>query len=80
MAREELGQYYQPVVTENTIGFHYRGRDNVMRQTLIELDPAPAEIAGQTARWDLSLESLQHVEFNVRVTPMVEGKKRAKTR
>ncbi len=79
MAREELGQYFQPVVTENSIGFHYRGRDNVMRQTFVELDPTPVQIDGQTARWNLSLESLQHVEFNIRVTPMVEGKKRAKT-
>jgi len=79
MAREEPGQYYQPVVTENSLCFHYRGRDNVMRQTLIELDPPPSEIEGQTARWDLSLESLQHVEFHVRITPLVEGKKRAGT-
>ena len=79
MAREEPGQYFQPVVTENSIGFHYRGRDNVMRQTVIELDPPPAEIVGQTARWDLTLESLQQVEFNVRITPMVEGKKRPRS-
>src|SRR4051812_20420334 len=77
MAREETGQYYQPLIKENSIGFHYQGRDNVMRQTLIEMDPAPSEISGQTARWDLSLESLQHVEFNIRVIPSVEGKKRS---
>lgn len=79
MAREELGQYYQPVVTENGIAFHYRGRDNVMRHTVIEMDPAPVEIAGQTARWDLALEPLQHLEFNIRVTPIVEGKKQRKS-
>lgn len=76
MAREEPGQYYQPVVTENSIGFHYRGRDNVLRQTLIEMDPAPSEISGQVARWDLSLESLQQAEFNIRIMPTVEGKQR----
>src|SRR4051812_21274284 len=76
MAREEPGQYYQPLINENSIGFHYRGRDNVMRHTLIEMDPPPAEIEGQTARWDLSLDSLQHLEFNIRITPMVEGKRR----
>src|SRR3954468_20691214 len=38
MAREETGQYYQPLIKENSIGFHYQGRDNVMRQTLIEMD------------------------------------------
>jgi glycogen debranching enzyme len=76
MAREEPGQYYQPQVKENSIGFYYRGRDNVMRSTLIEMEPAPSEISGQIARWNLTLEPLQHVEFHIRITPGVEGKKR----
>ncbi len=76
MAREEPGQYFQPVVKERSIGFYYRGRDNVMRSTVVEMDPAPMEITDQIARWDLSLEPLQQVEFSIRVVPVVEGKKR----
>ena len=40
VARQEHGQYYQPVVTENSIAFYYRGLDDVMRQTLVKLSPA----------------------------------------
>jgi glycogen debranching enzyme len=76
MAREVPGQYYQPMVSENSIGFYYQGRDHVMRHTLIKMEPAPAEVTGQIARWDLSLEPLQHVEFNIRIIPGVEGKSR----
>ena len=75
MARGQTGQYYQPLVRENSIGFYYRGLDNVVRNTLIEMEPSPSEIAGQVARWDLTLEPLQHLEFHVRIIPSVEGKK-----
>jgi glycogen debranching enzyme len=75
MARGQTGQYYQPLVKENSIGFYYRGLDNVIRNTRIEMDPAPAEISGQVARWDLALDPLQHLEFHIRVVPSVDGKK-----
>jgi len=80
MGRNEHGQYYQPVVTDSTIGFYYRGRDNVLRHTLVELDPTPAQIDGQTARWDLKLDPMQQVEFNIRVMPAVEGETRRKAK
>jgi glycogen debranching enzyme len=75
MGRAATGQYFQPLVKENSLNFYYRGLDNVMRSTLIEMDPAPSEISGQVARWDLTLESLQHLEFNIRIKPSVEGEK-----
>ncbi len=39
VARQKHGQYYQPVVRDNSIAFYYRGLDNVMRQTLVKAGP-----------------------------------------
>ncbi len=46
VARQEHGQYYQPVVGDDSIAFYYRGLDNVMRQTLVKLAPKPTESSG----------------------------------
>jgi glycogen debranching enzyme len=73
MSRNEHGQYFQPVVGPGSLGFFYRGRDEVMRHTLIEFDPPPEEIEGQIARWSLDLPSLQQVEFHITIIPAVQG-------
>jgi glycogen debranching enzyme len=73
MARDEHGQYYQPVVTGESIGFYYRGCDNTMRHTLVEFDPPPEKIEGQIAQWELNLPPLQQVDVHVVITPMVQG-------
>ena len=72
MGRNEHGQYFQPVITEDTIQFFYRGRDNVLRQTLIEMDPPPSHVDGDVVFWNLTLEPAQQVQFNIRITPFVE--------
>ena len=76
LGRNHHGQFFQPVVRESTIAFYYRGRDNVLRQTLVEMDPTPAEIGGQVARWDLRIEPSQQVQLGVRVTPRVQARQR----
>jgi glycogen debranching enzyme len=73
MGRNTHGQYFQPVVAEDSIQFFYRGRDNVLRHTLIEMDPAPSNVDGGIVHWDLRLEPSQQVQFHIRVTPHVEG-------
>jgi glycogen debranching enzyme len=73
MSRSAHGQYYKPMITENSIGFYYRGLDNTLRHTLIEMDPPPAKIVDEVAKWDLHLEPLQQVQFRIRVTPAQEG-------
>jgi glycogen debranching enzyme len=72
MGRNDHGQYFQPVISENTIHFFYRGRDNVLRETLIEMDPPPSHIDGDVVLWNLSLAPAQQVQFNIRITPFVE--------
>ena len=79
MGRKTHGQYYQPVVGDESLEFFYTGRDNILRHTRIEFDPAPARIEGQKAYWELDLPSLQHMQLNITVTPLVEGVKRRPT-
>jgi glycogen debranching enzyme len=74
VARETHGQYYKPIVHKDGIEFYYRGLDRVMRQTSIHMDPAPAEIVDQTARWELKLLPLKQFRIELRVTPRVEGR------
>ncbi len=76
MSRKQHGQYYLPVVGESSIGFYYRGLDNILRHTLVEMDPMPAHVEGEIARWELELEPSQQVEFNIRITPAVDDKVR----
>ena len=45
VARRSLGHYYQPVVQRDALLFHYRGLDEITRDTVIHLSPAPARIA-----------------------------------
>jgi glycogen debranching enzyme len=75
VARQQHGQYYQPIVRDSEIAFYYRGLDSVMRQTLIKLAPRPTEFQERGARWELRLEPLKRVELELSVTPFVEGRK-----
>jgi glycogen debranching enzyme len=72
VARAEHGQYYQPVIESDGLIFSYRGRDDVLRQTVVRMNPAPVEIRGGTARWELCLEPLRKITLEITVTPRVE--------
>lgn len=76
VARRIHGQYYKPIAKDNRIVFVYRGLDEVVRQTIVELSPAPAEITERTARWQLRLEPLKRTQIETSVTPLVETKQR----
>lgn len=73
VARDRHGQYYRPIVRQDSIVFYYRGLDSVMRETLIKLAP-PGDIGEHVARWELHLEPLRRVQLEVSVTPRVEGR------
>jgi glycogen debranching enzyme len=73
-ARASHGQYYQPLVEDDGLIFSYRGLDDVLRQTVVRMDPPPVEIAGYTARWELRLEPLRKTALELTVTPRVENK------
>ncbi|ABF42260.1 Amylo-alpha-1,6-glucosidase [Candidatus Koribacter versatilis Ellin345] len=69
VARAVQGQHFQPVLTESSICFYYRGRDSVMRKTLVEMSPKPDEIEARVGRWHLKLEPLKRIQIEARVTP-----------
>ena len=71
LARSASGQYYRPLVRSDGLTFVYRGRDNLMRQTNIEMSPPPNQIEERTARWDIKLPSLQEVRIDIVITPSV---------
>ena len=75
VAREQCGQHYKPIARGNTLTFYYRGLDGIVRQTLIEMSPAPARVDGRVASWHLHVPSLKRTELRLTVTPLVEDLK-----
>jgi glycogen debranching enzyme len=74
-ARHRCGQHYQPTARGGRMMFYYRGLDEVTRQTIIELSPAPSEMVEErTARWQLRLEPLKRIQITTSVTPLVNGR------
>src|SRR5437870_2986161 len=79
--RKVHGQYYRPVKRDHYLAFFYRGLDGILRQTLIEMKPQPADLGDRNARWELTLAPLKPVQIEVTVTPLLDGgKSRANTR
>lgn len=74
VARSDHGQYYEPVVESDGVIFSYRGRDNILRQTVVRMNPAPVAIKDGTARWELRLEPLRKDSLDITITPCVEHK------
>jgi glycogen debranching enzyme len=72
--RKVHGKYFRPVIKERSLAFYYRGLDGVLRKTLIEFSPAPAEISDHKATWRLALSPLGRVQLQIVVTPMVENR------
>jgi glycogen debranching enzyme len=66
------GQYYRPVARGSSLCFFYRGLDGVMRQTKIDVNPAPSRIDENSVLWKVSLPPTKHAEILVTVAPLVE--------
>ena len=75
VARQKLGQYFLPIVRNDSIVFHYCGRDGVARETVIRLSPQPDAVDGTTARWKLRLPPFKRFHLQTTVVPQVEGKR-----
>ena len=79
LVREHRGEVIPPVIDGGVIRFSYLGEDGVLRETLVELDPAPAtvEITGEygvVALYTLTLPPQGRVLLSVTVTPIVAEK------
>ncbi len=75
VARGEPGHYYLPIVNGDSIIFHYLGRDNIARDTIIHLSPQPDSVDGTTGRWRLRLPPFKRFQLQTTVVPQVEGKR-----
>ena len=75
VARETPGQYYKPVVHHECLAFYYRGRDGIMRETMIHLSPTPEQVDGTTARWKIKLPPFKRFQIQTTITPLVEAKR-----
>jgi glycogen debranching enzyme len=75
VARQERGHYYMPIVNSDTIIFHYLGRDNVARDTVIHLSPEPDSVDGTTGRWRLRLPPFKRFQLQTTIVPQVAGKR-----
>ena len=75
-ARTVHGQYYRPVSQGHYLSFFYRGLDGLLRQTRVEMRPAPSRLEEKSALWDVKLPSMKHFEIEVIITPMIGEKPR----
>lgn len=75
VAREHPGHYYQPIVRRDSIVFHYRGLDDVARDTTVRFSPPPERIEDTVARWRLNLPPFKRFQIQCTVVPQVAGKR-----
>ena len=75
VARGEPGHYYLPIVSHDKFVFHYLGRDNVARDTVIHLSPPPDSVDGATGRWRLKLPPFKRFQLQTTIVPQVDGKR-----
>lgn len=79
VARRIHGQHYKPIHFEDRIVFVYRGLDNILRQTVVQVSPRPHEISERTARWQVRLEPLKKISIQTNVTALTENRERRST-
>ena len=77
--RNMHGQFYRPVYQGNCLIFVYRGLDNTLRQTVIEMSPGPTNIDGKSGQWELELGPGKQTHIDVTVHPVV-GERAEKSR
>jgi glycogen debranching enzyme len=65
MKRPSRGEDLRPEVGEGRVTLGYRGRDGVVRRTLLEFTPAPSLLTVAGARFDLALGPRQEVVWTV---------------
>lgn len=73
-ARHKCGQYYRPIVREDSLVFLYRGLDNVSRETIVRFQTAPNEIEHNTAKWKLKIPASGGIEILNMVSCRVGGR------
>jgi glycogen debranching enzyme len=66
-SRQHHGELLPPTTVDGSVVLAYRGLDQVVRRTRIELAPAPQSITGSDASFELRLESKQCIVIEIAV-------------
>ncbi len=74
MRRDRGGEYLAPRLEADSISFRYRGRDGVLRETLLRFHPAPDRLSPQAAFYRLRLESHQARTIELVIEPRVDAR------
>ncbi len=69
--RPEHGQFYRPMHRDKSIIFCYRGRDHVLRRTIIDLSPEPSRVEEKCGQWEISLAPSKQAQIELAVQPLV---------
>src|SRR5205823_10818609 len=72
VARKKPGHYFRPLVKHDSINFYYRGQDDIMRQTVVGLSPAPHDIRETTAIWNISLRPMERIRLEATIHAFVQ--------
>ena len=78
MKREQHGQFYRSVRQGNCLVFAYRGLDNTLRQTVIEMSPIPTSLEDRVGYWEFELGAGEEKRIDIAVHPMI-GEKQTKS-
>ena len=78
MKRQQHGQFYRPVRQGDCLIFVYRGLDNTLRQTVIEMSPSPISVHDKRGKWEFELSPGQQTRIDITVHAVI-GEKSAKS-
>jgi glycogen debranching enzyme len=65
MKRKARGRDLDPVVNADRVVLGYRGRDAVMRRTVLNFEPGPSLLTSSLARFNLTLRPKEEAVFNL---------------
>jgi glycogen debranching enzyme len=65
LLRDVKGKLFKPVWKDKCLVFSYEGGDNVRRSLAIHFHPLPAEVKGNTVRFDISLKPNENRQIRI---------------
>ena len=71
MKRAQHGQFYRPVQDGNCLIFVYRGLDDTLRQTVIEMNPTPTSMGDRSGQWQFDLGAGEKNQIDITVYPVI---------
>ncbi len=67
MKRQARGQDLPPQVGSDRVSVGYRGRDDIVRRTILHFEPRPCSLTASLAQFELSLQPQEEATFAVTV-------------